>query len=111
MECIIQYDGKVYYLFEIDWEMALKLLSIYSQPPAPPSANSQQFAHGPRNPAGPPPRLGRGAISDHLLLIPPDPCGTSLYDDLRYNRLEKQVRLEQERVRFGWVKQYLEKAL
>lgn len=35
---------------------------------------------------------------------------TALYDDLRQNRLADQLRLEQERIGFGWVKKALEVA-
>jgi hypothetical protein len=40
-----------------------------------------------------------------LLRLTPDEC--ALYDDLRDNRLRKNLRLEQERIGFGWVESAL----
>lgn len=39
------------------------------------------------------------------------PAEQALYDDLRHHRLEKQVRLEQERIGYGWLTKYLDKSL
>jgi hypothetical protein len=36
------------------------------------------------------------------------PSEQAVYDDLRYNQLGEQVRLEQERISFGWLKKTLQ---
>lgn len=47
--------------------------------------------------------IGRRGDADLARAAPLRPQEQALYDDLRDNRLRKQLRLEQERIGFGWV--------